>query len=448
MNNKDGIKRQLSLVDSTAIIVGIIIGAGFYGMSPDIASLAGGPGWTLLAWFVGGLMALVGSLCYAELATAFPRQGGEYVYLSQAWGRFVGFQYAWAGFWIIRPASVGAMAMVFGRYTQELWPLERYGSVTYALGLTVLLTSLNVVGVRTGAWTQNLLTLVKVVSLLAVFAVGFTKLGKGSPVAPSTEPGFQSLSVALILVMWTYGGWNEMPSVAAEVRNPEKNLLRTLVLGTSATMLIYILGTLAFFAALGYQGTANSKAVAADVLRLVAGDGGQRMISALVAVSCAGAVNGMIFTGARVYYALGTEHRVYRWLGQWNPVTQTPVRALVAQAMVSLAVIALVGRSSGGFDRLANFTGPLFWLFLLLTGLALFRLRSRVAGREPGYRVPLYPLLPAVFCASCAWMFYSSVDYAARHYAVDAWIAVGVTVAGIAAAMIGILAEPAKPAAE
>ncbi|MGA2496781.1 MAG: amino acid permease [Tepidisphaeraceae bacterium] len=432
MTNRDAIERQLSLVDSTAIIVGIIIGAGFYGMSPDIASLAGGPGRTLLAWLAGGVMALAGAMCYAELATAYPRQGGEYVYITEAWGRFAGFQYAWAGFWIIRPASIGAMAMVFGTYAQELVPGGRFGPMAYAMGLTVLLTALNILGVQTGKWTQNLLTLVKVAALLAVFAVGFAMIGKAAP-RPTTPPGFQSFAVALILVMWTYGGWNEMPSVAAEVRRPEKNLLRALVLGTTATMAIYIAGTLAFFAALGYQGTAGSKAVAADVMRLAAGSAGQRLVSTLVAVSCMGAVNGLIFTGARVYYALGTEHRMYRWLGVWNPITQTPLRALLVQSLVGLAVIALVGRSQGGFVRLANFTGPLFWLFLLLTGMALFRLRYKDAGREASYRVPFYPVLPAVFCASCAGMLYASLNYAVGHYAIDAWITTGVVVGGVLA---------------
>ena len=435
MTHRDAIKPQLSLLDSTAIIVGIIIGVGFYGTSPFIATCAGGQAATLAAWVIGGLMALVGAVCYAELATTYPQDGGEYVYLSRAYGPFWGFLYAWAGFWIIRPASIGALALVFGQYAHELLPLTRHDPLVYALGSVAALTALNMLGVQTGKWTQNVLTGVKVLGLLLVFAVGLSTSGhvKGIVVAPSAGGDF---SLALILVMWAYGGWNEMASVAAEVRNPARNIMRALVLGTAVVMAIYVLGTLCFTAAVGFDGLRNSHAIAADVMRLRFPGRGAGFISALVAVSCLGANNGLIFTGARVYYALGSEHKLYRWLGHWNRRTGTPLRALVAQGIVTLALTAVIGRSADGFERLVIFTAPVFWSFLLLTGVSLFVLRARDPDIDRPYQVAFYPLTPAILVLACGFMLYSSVTYAGRNMARDAWIMIAVMAAGVLAAIV------------
>ncbi len=214
------------------------------------------------------------------------------------------------------------------------------------------------------------------------------------------------------MVFYAYGGWNEMAYVAAEVRNPRRNILRSLILGTVAVTLIYVLANFAFLLAVGFNGIRGSEAIASDVLRLAAGNWGGRLISVLICITALGAINGLIFTGARISYAVGAEHRLYAWLGRWNARTGTPIWSLVIQAIVALALVIPFGLKAGGFEALVIFTTPVFWMFFLLVGLSLFALRSHDSELDRPYRVPLYPLIPILFCLSSAFMLYSSIDYA------------------------------------
>jgi basic amino acid/polyamine antiporter, APA family len=324
-----GLKKHLTLLDSTAIIVGIIIGSGFYGMFFLVAMNAGGAWQTAAAWAAGGALALLGAACYAELGSAYPKAGGEYVYLSRAFGEYFGFLFAWGGFWIIRPVSIGLLAVFFADYAHRLLPLtEKHDLAIYSLASVTALTVINALGVQAGKWTQNLLTAIKVIGLLLVFAAGF--MGDPKPqAAVAASSGSSDFALAMVFAMWVYGGWNEMASVAAEVRNPERNIFRALMLGTLAVTGIYLLGTAAFFNALGYQGTVSAgDTIAASVMKLRFEGWGPGFISALVCVSCLGAINGMIFTGSRIYYALGTRHRLYKWLGHWDARTGSPLRSI------------------------------------------------------------------------------------------------------------------------
>ena len=432
-------RRQLTLLDSTCIIVGIIIGAGFYESTPRVAASVGGTGPLLAVWLLGGAVALVGALCYAELSAAYPRDGGEYVFLTRAFGRRAGFLFAWGGFWVVRPGNIGAMAYVFARYAQQILPLPegRHPLVSYAVGAVVVLTAVNVLGVRSGKWTQNLLTAAKVVGLLAVFAMALlspsgSRVATPTPVSSTSPSGFY---LAMILVLFSYGGWNEMSYVAAEVRDPRRNILRALVIGTVAVVAVYVVGNVAFVRALGFEGFARSQAVAADVLRPRLGDRGAAAVSALVCVSCLGALNGIILTGARIYYAFGTEHRAYAWLGRWDRGRGTPVRSLLLQGAVTLALVVGFGLYEDGFERMVVFTAPLFWLFFLLAGVSLFVLRAKEPDLARPYRVAGYPLTPILFCLSSAFMLYASIAYALENRAAEAWWAIGLMAAGVAASL-------------
>lgn len=448
-------RRQLTLYDSTCIIVGIIIGAFFYETSPDIAKSVAGGGWLLRVapwgeevfgvwmseaacligvWLLGGLLSLIGALCYAELATAYPKEGGDYVYLTRAFGRKWGFLFAWAQLWVVRPGSIGALAYVFGRYANEIWPLGEGARplMIYAAASIAVLTGINILGVREGKWTQNLLTAVKVLGLVAIFLVGmwFSSADTSATTAPKSTSG-ADFRLAMILILYTYGGWNEMAYVGAEVRNPKKNILRALVLGTVCVTAIYALVTLAFVHGLGFQGTSNSKAVAADVLRLGLGEAGGRAISLLICISTLGAINGMVFTGARIYYAMGTEHRLYAALGSWSRRFGTPVWSLAIQAAITLALVIAFGLYEGGFKSLVIFTTPVFWIFFLLVGVSLFVLRYRESDTPRPYRVPWYPILPLLFCLSSLFMVYASLSWAVDNRGYEAIWAVALVLIGL-----------------
>jgi basic amino acid/polyamine antiporter, APA family len=416
-------RRQLTLLDSTSIIVGIVIGSTIYESTPLIAQQVPDLAWLIGIWVLGGLLSLVGALCYAELANAYPTEGGDYTYLTRAFGRKLGFVFAWVQFWIVRPGSIGSIAYVFARYANQLYPLGEGPQplIFYAVTAIGVLSGINLLGVRQGKGTQNILTIAKLTGLAAVVLAGFFfHAPLATPAATllsAPPPELSKLAFAMIFIFYAYGGWNEMAYVGSEVQDPAKNILRALVLGTVAVGALYILLQLAFVRALGLDGLRNTEAVAADVLRLRLGTWGVRLVSVLICVSALGAINGMIFTGARIYYAMGKDNELFGWLGEWSSSLDTPIRPLVIQGLVTVALAIGFGfREKGaarsGFENSVIFTTPLFWGFLVLVGLSLFVLRYREAEVPRPFRVPLYPLLPLVFCASSGFMFWKSLDYA------------------------------------
>jgi amino acid transporter len=429
----------LSLFDSSCLIVGIIIGAGIYEVAPMVAQ-GTSCWWRFMGiWVVGGLLSLCGALGYAELATAYPKAGGDYVYLGRAYGRWSGFLFGWVQLAVVRPGDIAGMAFIFARYGRALFdplanvmvpydklPLEVYADATvpcsqllYAAGAVIVLTAINVLGVWESKWTQNLLTTIKALGLLAIVAVAVFAPPLPAAPAPAAPGAFHwsALSLPLILVLFTFGGWNEMAYVAAEVKDPKRNIVRALVLGTLSVTVLYVLVNGAFLHALGMEGIANSEAVAADAVSTVLPDVGGRMISVLVCISALGAVHGLIFTGAWISYAMGTEHRLFRRLGNWHPRTGTPVWALVVQGIIAVGLIVLLG----SFVNAILYTAATVYSFYLATSLAVIVLRFKEPGVERPYRVTGYPVTTLVFCAVCGFLIYSAVDY-------KPWIALGAVV--------------------
>jgi amino acid transporter len=428
----------LTLFDSTCIIVGIIIAAGIYRSSPDVARLA--PSATVLVglWLAGGALSLLGALCYAELATAYPQEGGDYVYLTRAFGRRVGFLFAWCQLWIVRPGSIGAMAYAFAEYANRIWPRAEGGRgayvlVMYAAASIAILTTVNMLGVREGKWTQNVLTVAKVIGLTAIVAVGLLHAAPAStaPVTATASSGLSwaDMGLAMIFVLFTYGGWNEMAYVAGEVKEPRKNILRALLLGTLAVTVIYVSVNLAFLHGVGLNG-ARQATVAADVLELGIGPWAGLTMSLLICISALGAINGQIFTGSRIYFAMGREHRLYAWLGRWNTRRGTPLCSLLIQGAITVLLVVCFGLSRDGFESMVKFTTPGFWFFLMLVGGAVFVLRLREPAVDRPCRVPGYPVTPALFCLSCAWLVYASLAHAVEHRSWEALWSMGVLLVG------------------
>ncbi len=428
-------RKELSLFDTAAIIVGIIIGSGLYESSPVIAGSVQSMGELVGVWVAGGVFALVGALCYAELATHYPSEGGDYVFLTKTWGRAAGFLFGWLQLWVVRPGSIGAMAYVFGAYAQQLMPVGASGSTIYACGAIVALTTINVLGVKPGKWTQDVLTLAKVIGLTSVVVVALSFL----PAATETktvEPGGGNLRLALIMVLFAYGGWNEMAYVAAEVRDPQRNIVRALIGGTTVVAIIYVMVNFSLAHALGLSGMAASQAVAAEVISRAVGPWGGQAVSLLICISALGSMNGMTFTGSRIYYAMGHDHRWFAPLGRWHPRLQSPVNSLITEAAITLVMIVslalIYGTDRRHFERLVTFTAPFFWFFLLITGVALIVLRQRRATLDqPGFRVPLYPLTPLLFIGMCGFMTWSSLTYAYANRSIEA-------VGSLAALAIGL----------
>ena len=419
----------LELRDAIALIVGLVVGAGIFKTPSLVAANAGGA-WTMLAaWLLGGIVSLIGALCYAELATAFPHAGGDYHFLTRAYGRKLSFLFAWARLAVIATGSIALLAFVFGDYCSRLYSLGEHSSALYAALIVIALTAVNIAGVKAGAGTQNWLTMVEVLGLLAVAVAGLVLAPVAATAAApaAAEPGPPAFGLCMVYVLLTYGGWNEAAYISAELKQGRRNMLRALAWSMFILTALYMLVNLAYLRGLGLAGMARSQVVAADLLQQVWGSAGARLISVMIALSTLTSINATIMVGARGNYALGCDWTVLGFLGRWNERTGSPTQALLAQGAVALALIAFGAFMRQGFETMVDYTAPVFWLFFLLTGLALFVLRWREPQRARPFRVPLYPLLPLAFCASSAWLLYSSLAYTR----LGALVGVGVLVAGV-----------------
>jgi amino acid transporter len=405
---------HLGLWDTVSIIVGIIIGVGIFSAPGRVFRSVTGPGEVMAVWALGGALSMIGALCFAELASAYPRSGGEYIYLTRAYGSGIGFLFAWAQLAVIRTGGgIAAVAYVFGDNAALLWPVGAGGATLYAILAIAVLSLINILGASPGKFTQNILTVAKVLGIGVVVLAGFC-----APL-PSPSPAYvirdHSFALAMIFVLYTYDGWNEATYVSGEVRDWRRNVPRALILGTLIVTVIYLLYNSAILVGLGFDGAQSSAAPHADLAALLLGPVGRRAILVLVMISALGAVNGTIYTAARLYAAFGADHRLFAPMGWWNHRLGTPATALVIQAMISIGMIAGVGtvwRRHDGFEVLVDCTAPVFWLFFFMTGLSLFVLRRSEPLRERPFRVPLFPVLPLIFCGWCAYMLYGSLRYA------------------------------------
>ncbi|HXG68166.1 MAG TPA: amino acid permease [Blastocatellia bacterium] len=409
----------IGAADAVALVVGIVVGAGIFRTPSLVAANAGSESAVLLAWFFGGCISLIGAMCYAELASAYPHPGGDYHYLLRAFGRNTAFLFAWARLTVIPTGSVALMAFVFGDYASQLLRLGEYSSSLYAAAVVIALTGLNIIGIREGKWTQNLLTIVEVLGLLAVIIIGLAFAAPPGPesvthqgsAAPTGPPLQTAWGLVMILVLLTYGGWNDAGYITAELRGARRNIARVLVWSIALITGLYLLVNLAYLKGLGLQAMGRSEAVAADLMKQSLGDWGTWLISTLVAVSALTSANATILMGARATYAFGRDFQLFSALGRWKQRGSTPAKALLAQGAITLALVGLGTLTRKGFETMVEYTAPVFWFFFLLAGISLFVLRAREPEVARPFRVPLYPLTPAIFCASAAFLLYSSLTY-------------------------------------
>ncbi len=406
----EAVTPRLGLWDATSIIVGIIIGVGIFKLPATIFASAPGPWEAIGVWALGGVLVLIGALCFAELASTYPRSGGEYVYLTRAFGSGAGFLFAWAQLAIIRPGSIGGLAYVFAEYACLAGGISNVWTVPLAFGAVAILTVINTLGVTLGTTTQNILTVIKLIGLAGIVVIGIGWGHWQAPTGSEAPVAFSWFPMAMIFVLWTYAGWHEAAYIAAEVKKGRRNIPLALLLGTVTITVIYLLVNVAYLMGVGWTGAQRSDA-AAGVVSLVWPGLGSSVINVLIMISALGATNGMIFTTARIYSEFGADHRLFRPLSRWNPKLGTPVTALVMQSLVSGAMILAVGVFGEGgkwLDAMIELTAAVFWGFFFVTGLALFVLRRKDADLPRSFHVPLYPVLPLVFCGWCAFMVFGS----------------------------------------
>jgi len=430
--------------EAIAIVVGIVIGAGIFKAPSLVAMNSASEAWMLFAWVLGGLISIVGALCYCELATAYPSAGGDYHFLHRAFGRHVSFLFAWSRFSVITTGSIALLAFVFGDYMTQVLPLGPWSAAIWGAASIVALTWLNVRGVRQGAATQVVLTVLEVGGLVLVFVAGLVAavsgLGASAPAAaqaaaasPAAAFSLPAFGFAMVFVLLTFGGWNEGAYISAELRDRRRNMVRVMVGSLGLVTLLYLAANWAYLAGLGLAGMAKSKAVAADLLGIVFGKAGEVLISLMVAIAALTSINATMIVGARSNFAAGRDWAALGRLGEWVDDRGTPVNAMLLQGGFALVLMLLGLATGGGFSTMVEYTAPVFWLFFLLAGVSLFVLRVRAGRTARPFRVPLYPVLPALFCAACAYMLQSSLGYVGGNTFLGvnaAWVGVAVLAAG------------------
>jgi APA family basic amino acid/polyamine antiporter len=403
-------QKTLSLIDGVALVVGVVVGTGIFKTPSLVAANTGSDGAFYFAWILGGAISLIGALCYAELAATYPHAGGDYYYLNRAFGKQVAFLFGWARMTVIQPGSIALLAFVFGDYLSQLLP-PAFSPSLCAFMAVAALTGANFMGTQKGAWTQNILTAAKVIGLFSVLLAGLAFAPPVPPPGTASSPAGASFGLAMVFVLLTFGGWNEAAYISAELEEGERNMIRVLLWGLGAITALYLFAGVAYINGLGLSVMSSSDVVAADLLRRSFGAGGATVVSILIAVAALGAINATIFTGARTNFAVGRDFAPFAFLGRWRAETNVPANALLFQGAIASGLVLLGTVTRRGFETMVEFTAPVFWLFFLLTGLSLFMLRRREAGVLRPFKVPLYPLVPLLFCLSCAYMLRASLLY-------------------------------------
>jgi len=406
----------LSVMDATMVLVGVVIGIGIFGFPPLVAQHAHSEAVYIGLWCAGGLVMLVGALCYAELGSAYPGAGGEYLYLTRAWGRRVGLMFAWARCSVIQTGAIAVVAFIYGDYAQRLLPLGSLGPAVHAAISVVVLTGLNLIGTRYSKRLQWVFTVLTLIALAAVLIASLTASGGESVTAASPAPLSGNtaglLGMGMVFVLLTYGGWNEAAYLSGELRDPARNMSRVLLIGTAVVTGAYVLTNIALLEIFGLQGLRDTPALGAEVMQLAAGPYAAALLSLTICATALSTINGTIITGARVYYALGRDVPRLQALAGWSARNETPVSALVVQCVITLALVALGAFSQNSVQTMVAYTAPVFWLFMMLVAASVWRLRRLDPDRPRPFRVPLFPLPPLLLALTCAGLVVSSAMYA------------------------------------
>lgn len=412
---------RLGTFSGTMLVVGGIIGAGIFLSPAVVAQRVGSASLTLSAWGLGAVVAIIGGFVYAELGARRPLAGGSYVYLRDAFGSLPAFLYGWALFLMIGTGAIAAVAMTGANYLAELLQLNATAGRPIAIGLIVVLTLLNVLGVRIGATTGNVLTVLKLaaIALLVVAALLLTpSYEMPAPLVTATPPSaltppvgitatVVAMGAALVPVLFSFGGWQQTNAVAEELIDPERTLPRALILGVLIVAATYLLVNVAYLRALGLEGLAASRAPAAETMYVYLGPVGRTLITCGIVTSTVGFLSMVILMSARVYQAMAADGLFFRGMAALHPRTQTPVVALVAQGGVALVLLL-----SGTYGQLLDYVVFADWIFFGATAATLFILRARddAAGRSGVMRSAVHPVGTVLFVLAALYVVIGSIQ--------------------------------------
>ncbi len=421
--------RQIGLWSGVAVLVGSTIGSGIFKSPAAVADKLPGPLPMMVAWILGGLFVLCGALTLAEVGGAFPMSGGLYIFIREAFGRLPAFLFGWAQLILIRPAGVGAVAVVFGQYALQLAGIgaDKPGftvlTAVLAIGAIIIVTVANVVGVKFGTGIQNVTTVAKVAGLIVLIVLaltlGISKTGGHfTPAAPEGSFSLSAFGLALVSALWAYDGWADSSFVAGEILNPRKNLPKVILFGTIAVIAIYLLANLSYLAVLSISEMRKSEIIAADAMSFLVGPIGITFIVATVMLSTFGTLNGSMLTAPRIFFAMANDNLFFPGLAKVHPKFQTPHVSVVLSGALGAFYVLIASAFSGSkaFGALTDafVIGIVPFYALSVGSIFVFRAREKKPQTgeltyEPSVRTPLYPIVPALFILSTVFLLINSL---------------------------------------
>lgn len=424
------LKRDLNLFDLTMIAIGSSIGSGIFLTPALVAHALPSPLWILGVWFAGGVMALCGALTFAELGAMLPRAGGVYVFLTEAYGGLVGFLYGWAYFLVANTGALAALAIGFSTYFGYFVPLSPTGTLMVAIVGIILVTIINVLGVKAGGVFSDLFTILKLAGLAILLTVG---LGWGSrsttdfstPLGELPGGLASGLTLAFVSVMWSYGGWQHATFTAAEAKDPKRTIPLSLIFGASAVAVIYILANVAYMFLMPVEAIASSPRVASDAISVILGPIGGTIIALTIFISTFGTTGIYTLTAPRIYYAMANDGVFFKKVAEVHPRFRTPMFAIILQSVWAILLLFFWGT----YEKLISYVVFTDWIFFALAALSVFVFRKRIPNAERPYKTLGYPFTPFLFITlSTLFVCYTMIEKPAESFAGLCFLALGVPV--------------------
>ena len=422
------LKRVLSLLDATMINTGGIIGSGIFMVPATVALYTHSSSLFFLVWILGGIVSLFGALSVAELGATMPRTGGQYVYLSEAYGPIWGYLYGWSAVAVINTASIAAVGVAFSEYLGFFIPMTDVSIKGIAVVIITTLTIINIIDVKSGARFQNLFTFTKLGGIFGIILLGLC-MGGGN--AENLKPIFSDLSytslvgplgLAMVAVLWTFDGWIFVTYVAGEIKNPGRNIPLSLILCMIIVVSVYLALNFVLVYILGFNGMINSNLVMSDAASVFLGKSGAIVVTVIILISLLGANNGFVLTSARINYAMARDNRFFKQAAFIHPKFQSPANALIIQC-----VWACVLTFTGTFNQLITYIIFASWIFYGMSAGAVIILRKKKPDMERPYRTPFYPWIPIIFILFAIFLTVNTILEAPR----DAAIGTGLILAGL-----------------
>ena len=428
MSDQPKLKRVLSLLDATMINAGGIIGSGIFMVPATVAMFTGSASLFFMVWIAGGIVSLFGALSVAELGAAMPRAGGQYVYLSEAYGPVWGYLYGWSAVAVINTASIAAVGVAFSEYLRFFFPITDVSIKGIAVATIVLLTIINILDVKSGARFQNVFTISKLGAIFGIIILGLVMEGGSNQ---NLSPFFSDqsftelvgpLGLAMVSVLWTFDGWIFITYVAGEVKNPGRNIPLSLIFCMLIVVTIYLLLNYVLIYTLGFTGMNGSDLVVSDAASVFLGNKGAAIVTLIILISLIGANNGFVLTSARINYAMAKDKLFFYQASQIHPRFKSPANALIIQC-----VWASLLTFTGTFNQLITYIIFASWIFYGMSAGAVIILRNKKPDMERPYKTPVYPWIPIIFILFAIFLTINTIIEAPR----DAAIGAGIILAGL-----------------